>query len=295
MIVIEETLITGEKSKKAFRLGERIRHGVYGVVYTAEREGNKFAIKLPLTLDSQEHGDFLIRGAHYQEAFSHPDITPHITPVILYDRTKDLVPGIEVPFLVMPLAEGNLRMAMATSHTINEAMTIGEHTASALAAIHAHGLLHNDLKLDNVLYRRTVEDRREWELTDFGHAKTIEAIASNPSVIYDFEDPPDDQVEPLSPSSEQYAWAANLIYPAVTGRAGIHVATLPEIPSFQNLLRSQRMTILHELEVLEEVVTRAIKENPSERYPSMEDLHHDLQEKHAKAKEMLARQRNIIT
>jgi serine/threonine protein kinase len=91
---------------------------------------------------------------------------PNIVPIEYY--------GEEGPYLylVMPLLDGSLRDILNRGERLHPADAIfaGIQIASALAAVHALGLIHRDVKPDNILF-----SKGRVLLTDFGITRRIEA------------------------------------------------------------------------------------------------------------------------
>jgi serine/threonine protein kinase len=80
----------------------------------------------------------------------------------------------EVPFLVMQYVPGRSLQARVDAEgplAVEEILRIGMQAASGLAAAHAQGLVHRDVKPSNILLEETVERA---VLTDFGLARTID-------------------------------------------------------------------------------------------------------------------------
>ena len=80
----------------------------------------------------------------------------------------------EVPFLVMQYVPGRSLQARVDAEgplAVEEILRIGLQAASGLAAAHAQGLVHRDVKPSNILLEETVERA---VLTDFGLARTID-------------------------------------------------------------------------------------------------------------------------
>ena len=92
---------------------------------------------------------------------------PHIVPVLTAGETQGL------PYYTMPLVEGESlrgRLARANALSITEAVSLLKDVARALAYAHEHGIVHRDIKPDNVLITGGSAT-----VTDFGIAKAISA------------------------------------------------------------------------------------------------------------------------
>jgi len=91
---------------------------------------------------------------------------PHIVPVLSAGEFEGL------PFYTMPLVDGSsLRDRLAAGPlSITEIVSIVREVARALAYAHAHGVVHRDIKPDNVLLTGNSAT-----VTDFGIAKALSA------------------------------------------------------------------------------------------------------------------------
>ena len=79
-----------------------------------------------------------------------------------------------LPFLTMQYVPGHSLQARVDENgplSVEEILRIGLQAASGLAAAHAHGLVHRDVKPSNILLEDTVERAI---LTDFGLARAID-------------------------------------------------------------------------------------------------------------------------
>ena len=166
-------VVEGEKLLGRFTVGERIGRGGYGTVHRAwdERLCRHVAIK---AVEGVAAGRVL-REAHAAARLNHPGI------VTLYEL------GTEhgVTYLVSELVAGpNLREFAASGElTDRDLGEIGAELCAALTHAHAQGVIHRDLKPDNVLIRKGRGRRMRGSgeramLADFG----IAAVADEPSL-----------------------------------------------------------------------------------------------------------------
>ncbi|HEX5436780.1 MAG TPA: protein kinase [Gemmatimonadaceae bacterium] len=153
----------------AYDVEQEIGRGGMGVVYRALdlRLKRHVAIKvLPpdLAFRSDIRKRFL-REAETAARLNHPNIVPIYT----VDECDGLV------FFVMGLVQGEslgARLLRDRTPPVDEVRTILHDVADALAYAHAHGVIHRDIKPDNILL--DVESGRPM-VTDFGIARAAEA------------------------------------------------------------------------------------------------------------------------
>jgi aminoglycoside phosphotransferase (APT) family kinase protein len=144
-----------------YRILGRIGSGGMGEVHRGldERLGREVAIKLlkVTSAGSAERQVRLLREAQAASALNHPGI------VTVYDvgATPE-----NRPFLVMELVQGR-RFSDLGGIEPTEALLLCAQAADALAAAHARGILHRDIKSDNLM---RLPDGRV-KVLDFGLAK----------------------------------------------------------------------------------------------------------------------------
>lgn len=94
---------------------------------------------------------------------------PGIVPIIDSGEIDD------IPFYVMPyLGEGSLRTRLSADgpFSIERALAVGCEVADALAYAHAQGIMHRDVKPENILCRS-----EHVLVTDFGFARAFRAAS----------------------------------------------------------------------------------------------------------------------
>ncbi len=146
--------------------------GGMGVVLEAfdSRLQRNVALKV---LDPELAGDEIARQRFCREARASASIT-HENVVAVHQVEKSVEEGL--PYLVMQLIAGESleqRLAREKKLPLREIVRIGMQAAHGLAAAHAQGLIHRDIKPGNILLE-TLHDRVK--LTDFGLARVAEDV-----------------------------------------------------------------------------------------------------------------------
>ncbi len=96
---------------------------------------------------------------------------PNIVKLIEEYKTKDHV------YLIMEfLKAGDLLddLTARKKYTEKEAALMLHNLTSAVAYLHAHELVHRDIKLENILIQKSVDGSRTLKLADFGLAIRLE-------------------------------------------------------------------------------------------------------------------------
>jgi len=153
----------------AYTIETEIGRGGMGVVYRARDEKLKrtVAVKVlpPELAFRRDIRARFIREAETAARLSHPNIVPIHT----VGEANDLV------YFVMGFVDGeslSLRIKRRGRLSIDESRRIMRETADALAAAHQQGVIHRDVKPDNILLEGT---RGRVMVTDFGIAKALSA------------------------------------------------------------------------------------------------------------------------
>ncbi|HTK54865.1 MAG TPA: protein kinase [Gemmatimonadaceae bacterium] len=161
-----------------YRLTREIGRGGMATVYLARdlRHSRDVAVKVvsPM-LASALGGDRFLREIEIVANLRHPHIVP------LFDSGN----AGGAPYYVMPFETGlslRQRLARAGPLPIADAVTILRDVSDALAHAHEHGIVHRDIKPDNVML-----SGRHAMVTDFGVAKAI--VASSAEERFAHTDP----------------------------------------------------------------------------------------------------------
>ena len=158
-----------------YRIGARVARGGMASVYEATdtRLDRTVAVKVmhPGLGDDQEFAERFVREARAAARLNHPHV------VGVYDQGDDTSDGQDTVFLVMEYVPGHtLRDVVRKEAPMapSRAVALLEPVVSALAAAHRSGLVHRDVKPENVLIADEAHGGRI-KVADFGLAKAVSA------------------------------------------------------------------------------------------------------------------------
>jgi tetratricopeptide (TPR) repeat protein/tRNA A-37 threonylcarbamoyl transferase component Bud32 len=153
--------------RSAYRLQRRLGQGATAIVHAAVRcaDGRPVAIKFLTRIQAENGFTRFQREIRFLQSITHPNV------VAVLDDGE--VQGY--PYLVSELMEGgSLKQYLRQRETcsVGEALALISDCLEGLSACHAQGLVHRDLKPDNILL--TASGRAK--LADLGIAKTCENL-----------------------------------------------------------------------------------------------------------------------
>jgi eukaryotic-like serine/threonine-protein kinase len=276
--------VYGGSGDGRLRLGERfgrytieelLGEGAMGRVYRAldTRLGRKIALKVICTsADDPKAAERTAREARAAAALDHPNA------VAIFDVGE--IDGTS--FIAMELITGYTLGRYVKSSAIAWPQRVRwlVDVASALAAAHQSGIIHRDIKPDNVMIRN---DGRA-KVLDFGVARRAPGTdGAQPGLSTMGGDgqpigtplymaPEQLRSTPLDARTDQFSWGV-LAYELLTGStpwSGSHLALiariLTEVPA---PIRQSHPEIPMEVE---QVVMRALAKSPSERFATMDEV-----------------------
>ncbi len=155
-----------------YRLGDRLGAGGMGEVYRAfdERLDRTVAVKLirAESATEEDRRERFRREAQAAARLSHPSIV----------QIYDVVTSGETDAIVMELVEGTTLADLVDDGlvSIETAVRWAEEVAEGLAEAHRHGIVHRDLKIENVMVTKAGHAK----IFDFGLAKRLTETGVSP-------------------------------------------------------------------------------------------------------------------
>jgi eukaryotic-like serine/threonine-protein kinase len=264
----------GTTLRETYRLVRPIAEGGCGDVYVAEhtRLGSEVAVKIlhPGLASAAEALALFRQEADIMSALRHP----HVVQILDFDVTET-----GIPFLVMELLDGQLlseRMLSGKPFEPLAAIHIVDQIAQALEAAHTHGIVHLDLKPDNVILL-PIDGRDDFvKVIDFGISRaTWRAGVIDGSVVTgtpEFMAPEQarGRAEAIDHRADQFSLAA-VAYTLLTGRepfkgpdlAALLHQVIHETPLPPSLLAPRLGT------GVDAVIGRAMSKRAGDRYPGV--------------------------
>ncbi|MBT3375372.1 MAG: protein kinase [Lentisphaerae bacterium] len=176
-LVLTQVLDLGNQLSRDLKIIRTLGKGSMGTVLLAEAGGEYYALKVlhswQLDQGSGRPRQRFEREAKILSEIDHPNV------VKIFDFKLDS--EVESPHILMEYVEGEtLRYIVnATGYDLLRKLKIIRQIASALSAVHAHGIVHRDIKPSNVLV--TAADGVK--LTDFGIARVASSTLTGTGEI----------------------------------------------------------------------------------------------------------------
>jgi serine/threonine protein kinase len=288
-----------------YRILEKLSAGGMGVVYRAEdlilRRPVALKFLSPEIAADEERRARFQREARLAAAVNHPNTcTVHevgqVDAIGSWMAAGEAVVPIGTPFIAMELVEGETlaaKLARSGRLPVREVLDLAVQAAAGLAEAHVHGVVHRDLKPQNVM----VTPAGRVKILDFGLAKPFTSIHGTDAVISTGEmisadlgdgssvvagtvaymSPEQALGRPVDPRSDVFAFGI-VLYELVAGRrpfrgdtptaivAKILEAEAEPLPSSANDVPP----------LVVRIVQRCLQKRPEDRYQRTHDLAADL-------------------
>jgi len=253
-----------------YRLIDFLGEGGMGEVYRGvhAKLGRVAAIKVLNPSARREHGfvERFFNEARIQESLHHPNIAA------VYDFTETQ----GQPCIIMEYVDGDTLCERVRPHgplPMSEALRIFSAVVDAIAYVHAHGVIHRDIKSNNI----KIGTQGQVKLLDFGIAKggASPALTQTGSVVGTIEYLSPEQLSTGHADQRSDIWALGvLLYEMTTGRVPFQAQTIgalcaqisnAEYPPLRQLNPAAPADVAN-------IAARCLKKNAADRYQSAEVL-----------------------
>src|SRR5919197_469193 len=264
----ESVLVVGEVIAGRYELEELVGTGGMSSVFKARDRLLERRVALKVLhqhyTDDDEYVERFRREARVVAQLSHPNI------VTVIDRGED--EGRQ--FIVFELVEGKTLKELLEEEgrlPVPQALEIALQVARGLAFAHEHGLVHRDVKPQNVILNG---DGRA-KVTDFGIARSldVQGVTQSGAVLgtSNYIAPEQASGRPVDQTTDVYSLGV-VLYELLTGEVPFpgesfvavamqHVSERP--PSVLDVRPDVAVRVAH-------AVDRALEKDPAERFPTMD-------------------------
>src|SRR5438876_3221383 len=269
--ITPEFLALQELLAGRYSIERELGRGGMGIVLLARDVAldRPVAIKLlpPHLATRPDERERFLQEARTAAGLSHPNIVP----IHLVEARGDLV------FFVMGFVDGETlrdRVERAGPLSPRLATKLLQEVAWALGAAHQRGVIHRDVKPDNIMIERATERA---VVTDFGIALGrrggVAESAGSVTGTARYMSPEQACGEPVDARSDLYSLGATFFY-ALTGRApfdaaNVHAILVKHVYEPAPLVQSLRAEVPAKLGA---VVDRLLRKAPAERFQTADDL-----------------------
>jgi serine/threonine-protein kinase len=252
-----------------FEVVDFIGEGAGSVIYavTQPESGQLYALKhvvrrteKDVRFIEQVENEFEV-----SQKFAHPGLRRSIDVKVTRTLLRKPIEAI----LVMELFDG-VPMDAQNTRSVNKTVGLFIQVAEALHALHGHGLVHCDLKPNNIL----INSKGRVKVIDFGQACPAGTAKSRIQGTPDFISPEQVKCEPVDFRTDVFNFGATL-YWALTGRS---------LPTLFNIKKSQNSFLFDSViptpsalnpmvsEPLSNLIMECVKTNPAKRPADMKDV-----------------------
>ncbi|MCB9933287.1 MAG: protein kinase [Planctomycetes bacterium] len=256
-----------------YRIEERLGRGAMGTVYKATQLslGRTVALKVlsPDLVKDEKFCEMFVKEARAAGSLNHPNI------IQVYDVGDE---GGQYFFSMEFAAKGSVLEELGKQKSISlaRAVQIIRHACNALDYAERKGLVHRDIKPDNLM----VTEDDTVKLGDLGLAMSAQELQAEQDGVFGtphYIAPEQAMGKPIDHRADIYALGATF-YRMLTGRTLFSGATVKEILKKQ--VREPHAPITDHMpdcpQAIARIIDRMLAKNPAERYQHASEIANDL-------------------
>ncbi len=256
-----------------YRLGNLLGRGGMGSVYAAERADGEVTQRVAVKLlrpgaDPPQFRAWFLSERQILASLSHPNIARLLDAGHREDGQ---------PYLVMEYIDGKTIDVYAAGISLRQKVALFLKVCAAVSYLHRNLVVHRDLKPSNIL----VTDDREPKLLDFGIAKILDlggdaTVTSVRMLTPEYASPEQASGGQMTTATDIYSLGA-VLYKLLTGASPYQsTSKSPTSTSPRRFVAPSKLAPGLKGD-LEAILLKALREEPQERYASVEKLSEDLE------------------
>ncbi|MGI9067039.1 MAG: serine/threonine protein kinase [Pyrinomonadaceae bacterium] len=263
--------LIGQILNGRYLIQNELKRGGMGVVYLAlDQQLHSRPVVVKVLLDEAYQSEYVVQKFRQEvEALSRID-HPGIVGII---DAGELQNGR--PFIIMQYVEGvTLRSVMSPEGmNLERTAELLKQIGRALAAAHNRGILHRDLKPDNIMLQNLGHGEEQIKIIDFGIAKVKDSVVApstslnlSPGTVA-YMAPEQLNGRAITAATDIFSLGA-IAYEMVTGRKPFNPETGFELLQMQQTgVRVKPADLRPSLPIkAQEVILKALSFNPADRY-----------------------------
>ena len=259
-----------------YRLIEEIGWGAAGTVFRAQHLKTRQLYAMKVLRPELKAEESVI--SRFEAEYKAVQIVNHPNIVRVYDMGA-LEDGR--PFILMELMDKSLEATIASDGALPfwRAIAIAQQVADALTFVHEMGIIHNDLKTENLLLRRELGQDNIAKISDFGISRFREVVLAKARakvteggfLIGTFNCMAPEQFMAEPPSERSDIWALGVtLYIMLTGENPFSgespMKTMFNICNRNAVAPHKRRPDLNIPKALSPVVSKALAKAPRDRF-----------------------------